>query len=432
MTTTRRAFLAGAGGIVAWPYVVASRALGDGGALPASERVTLALIGAGDRGGRQLLAWDFLPLPDVQVVAVCDPFRSKREEWAGRTNEYYAERFSQGTYRACTAYSDFREMLEREDVDACIIATHDGWHVPAALASARAGKDLYVEKPLGVSVEQDILLRETVQRYGTIFQYGTQQRSMAHCRHGCELVRAGRLGEILSIEVVAPAGRTGGSTEPIPVPDDLDYDMWLGPAPYTPYTADRCGIDGSRFVYDNSIGFLGGWGSHPLDILDWAYGDDMTVPVVYEGTGAIPTEGLFNTVPTWEVRCRYANGVSLRFTSGSTDLTRFAGTEGWIGISRGGLSAEPASLLSSKLRPDEPRLPESSHHARNFIDCVRSRRQPVTTIESAVRSDTISHLSDIAIRTGRRIRWDPVRETIVGDEAASRMLCRAVRPPWRM
>lgn len=422
---TRRGFLRKAVASMAVPAIITSKALGQGEVPPASERVTLAWIGAGDRGGRQLLAGDFLPLPEVRVVAICDPFRSRRETWAVNVDEHYGQ-------RGCRAYLDFREMLAREDVDGAVIATHDGWHVPAALACVRSGVDVYVEKPLGVSVEQDLLLRDAARRYGAVFQYGTQQRSMAHCRHGCELVRNGRVGEITAIEVVAPEGGTGGSTEPVPVPDDLDYDLWLGPCPWSPYTTDRCINRGSFWVYDNSIGFLGGWGAHPLDILDWAFGDEHGIPVEYEGTGVIPTEGLYDTVARWEIRCRYADGLPLTFTSGGADLTKFVGTEGWIGISRGGLTAEPESLLSSRIGPDEARLAESAHHARDFVRAIRTRVPAVSGIESAVRSDLISLLSDIAIRTGSKVVWDPRQETIVGNEPGRRMLSRTPRAPYRL
>jgi len=431
---TRRDFVKNAGGAVLGaitaPYLITSAALGDAATPPASERITLGHIGVGGRGGG--LLWGFLGLAEVQCVAVCDPFRSKREAWAEKVNAYYAGKPGTGSYKACAAYNDFRELLAREDVDGVVIATHDGWHVPIALAAARAGKDMYVEKPLGLSVEQDKALREVLRLYGTIFQYGTQQRSMGHCRFGCELIRNQRIGDIQSIEVVAPAGAGGGSTEPIPVPDDLDYDMWLGPAPVTPYTSDRCSTEGSYFVYDNSIGFLGGWGAHPLDILDWAYGSDEMVPVEYQGTGAIPVEGLFDTVTTWDVACRYANGVPLTFRSGPGDLTKLVGSQGWVAISRGGLDAEPKSLLTSTIARDEIHLVGSEDHARNFVGCMKTRTPAVSTIASAVRSDTISHLSDIAIRTGRRVRWDPKAETIIGDETARRMLSRPMRSPWRL
>lgn len=425
---TRRQFLRAAS--YAIPTVILGKALGQGAVPPASERVTLALIGCGDRGGRQLLAGDFLPLPEVQFVAACDPFGSRREEIAGMVDAAYADRAGVGAYRGCKPWHDFREMLASENIDGAVIATHDGWHVPAALACVRAGVDVYVEKPLGVTVEQDILLRDAVRRSGAMLQYGTQQRSLAHCRLGCELVRAGRVGELRSVEVIAPRGGSGGSTAPIPVPEGLDYDLWLGPCAWSPYTADRCIARGAFWVYDNSVGFLGGWGAHPLDILDWVLGDTHGAPVEYAGTGVIPSEGLFDTVSDWEVACRYADGLPLRFASGDSDLTRFVGTEGWIGISRGGLSAEPASLLASALGPRDGRLVESAHHARNFAESIRSRIAPVSPVDSAFRSDLISQLSDIAIRTGTAVRWDPNAETVLDNEPARRMLARVPRAPY--
>jgi hypothetical protein len=432
---TRRDFLRQAGGAalgtLAAPYVITSAALGAGGTPPPSRRVAFGHIGVGGRGGG-LLGGGFLPQPDVQVVAVCDAFGRRRERWAEIVNAEYARRTGDDSSRDCVAYSDFRDLLVRDDVDAVVIATQDGWHVPIALAATRAGKDVYVEKPLGLSVEQDCRLREEVRRYGRIFQYGTQQRSQPHCRFGCELIRNGRIGRIQSIEVVAPAGHPGGSTEPVPPPDDLDYEMWLGPAPFSPYTADRCTPEGCYFVYDNSIGYVAGWGAHPLDILDWAYGSDAMMPVEYEGTGVIPTEGLFDAVATWDVLCRYPDGVPLRFTGGPINLTKFVGSDGWVAISREGLDAEPRRLLHSAIGPDEVHLIESVDHCRDFIEAIKTRTDAVSPIESAVRSDTISHLCDIAIRTGRKVRWDPARETLPGDETARRMLSRPLRSPWRL
>jgi glucose-fructose oxidoreductase len=431
---TRRDFLRqvgkAAGAAMAVPYVLTSRALGDGETPPASERVTMGHVGVGGRG--TALMHSFLPLPDVQSVAVSDCFRSRREAAAKTVDDHYTRQSDAGSYQGCAAYADFRDLIAREDIDAVVIATHDVWHVPLVTACARAGKDVYVEKPLGMSVEQNKAAREAVRRYGTIFQYGTQQRSMAHCRHGCELVLNGRLGEVQSIEVVAPGGWAGGSTEPIPVPEDLDYDMWLGPAPVSPYTADRCEARGSYFVYDNSLGFLAGWGAHPLDILDWAYGSDEMMPVACEGTGVIPTEGLYDTVATWELDLLYANGVPLKFRGGGEDSTKFVGMEGWIDIRRSGLQAEPQSLLTEVIGPGEIRLPRSSNHSQDFVEGVKTRRPAISDVESAVRSDTISHLGDIAIRTGRRIKWDPLQETIIGDDTARRMLSRPMRSPWRL
>jgi glucose-fructose oxidoreductase len=290
---------------------------------------------------------------------------------------------------------------------------------------------MYVEKPLGISVAHDQAIRAAVKRYGSIFQYGTQQRSSQHCRFGCELVRNGRIGKVHTIHVVAPNGRSGGSTEPVPVPQDLDYDMWLGPAPMALYTKDRCTNLGAYHIYDYALGFIAGWGAHPLDILQWGYDTHLAGQGEFEGTGVIPGEGLFNTVMNWDVRIQYANGLKITFKPGSNS-TQFVGTEGWVRIWRRGIDAHPKSLLKSTIAPDEIHLLESARHDQNFLDCVKRRSETVSPIEAAVWSDVISHLSDIAVRTGRKIRWDPKKEVIIGDEQASRMLTRPMRSPWRL
>jgi len=429
---SRRGFLKGAAAgvaasAVAAPTVIASTALGRGGVPPASERVTLAHIGVGGQGSGLLNG--FLHLEDAQSVATCDPFKDRREECARQVDDFYARRNGEGAYKGCAAYNDFREVLARDDVDAVIVATPDHWHAPIALAAACAGKDMYVEKPLGLSIEQNKALREAVHRYGVVFQYGTQQRCFStHCAFACELVRNGRIGEIQAVRVIAPNGVTGGSTTPEPAPEGFDYDLWLGPAPVVPYTRDRCIGTGRWFVYDYAIGFIAGWGAHPLDIAHWGY---PHTPVEYEGTGRIPTEGLFDTVVDWDVWGRYAGGVEFTLKAGG-DLTTFVGTEGWVAASRGGIDADPKSLLESVIGPGEIHLLQNNNHYRNFLDSVLARTDPASPIDSAVQSDFMSHLGDIAIRTGRKIRWNPEREEIVGDAEASRMMTRPMRSPWRL
>jgi len=332
----------------------------------------------------------------------------------------------------CTPYRDLRELLSRDDIDAVTIGTSDHWHVPAALMAVRAGKDMYVEKPLGLSVEQNAAIRREANRYGRVFQYGTQQRSMAHIRFGCELVRNGRLGKIQSVVVTAPSyGYEGGSLEPIPVPKGLDYDLWLGPAPWSPYTKDRCTCWGTYWVLDNAHGFIGGWGAHPLTDMVWALGDDAhAVPVEYQGTGKFGT-GLFDAPYDWDIHGKFANGVPFHFTPGG-DCATIIGDKGRISISRGGLHAEPKSLLQEKIGPNEIRLYNSPSHMGNYIDCVRTRRPAVAPVEVAVLSDNITQLSMIAILTGRKIRWDPAKEEILDDPGASQLLTRAMRSPWHL
>jgi len=326
------------------------------------------------------------------------------------------------------AYQDFRELLARDDIDAVVIATPDHWHVPVAIAAVRAGKDVYVEKPLGISIEHGKALRRAVHQHGAVFQYGTQQRCFnTHCAFVCELVRNGYIGELKAVHVRAPNGARGGNPSPQPVPADLDYDLWLGPAPTAPYARDRVVGTGRWHIYDYAIGFIAGWGAHPLDVAHWGY---PHVPVEMECTGVIPTDGLFDTVLDWKTRGRYASGVEFTHDAAGDNNTRFVGTEGWVEASRGGRNAEPASLLGVKIKPGEIRLLQDTNHHRNFIECVRTRRTPASDIDSAVQSDIMSHLGDIAIRTGRKIAWDPVRETIVGDGLAARMMHRPMRAPW--
>ena len=428
---TRRTFLKKAttmtSSVIAMPYVITSAALGNKKVPPASERITLGHIGVGGQGNWVLSG--FLNLPNSQSVAVCDPFETRQNSTVARIEHSYANRKTDGKYKGCARYGDFRELLARDDIDGVVIATPDHWHVPIAVAAVRAGKDIYVEKPLGLSINQNKILRKTIARYGSVFQYGTHQRCFhTHCAFGCELVRNGRIGPIKEIHVVAPGGNDGGSMEPAAIPDGFDYDMWLGPAPHTPYTEDRCSSSGSYFVYDNSIGFIAGWGAHPLDIMHWGY---PQIPVEYEGTGEIPTVGLYDAITKWNIQGRFADGVKFSFKDGP-DKTTFIGEEGWVAISRAGIDAHPKSLLTTRIRPDEIHLLQNNNHYQDFVDGIRTRKTPVSNIESAVQSDFISHLSDIAIRTGNNIKWDPAKEEIIGNPLASRMMNRPMRNPWRL
>ncbi len=450
---TRRDLLRLLPGAIAAPYVLSSSTYGSSGRPAPSERVTLGFIGVGGRGAS--LLGSFQALPESQCVAVSDCFAARRAEAVRVVNERYAARTAAGEFDGCTAYQDYRELLAREDIDAVVIATPDHWHVPIALDAVRAGKDVYVEKPLGVAVSWNQALRDAVQRYGAVFQYGTQQRSDRKFRHACELVRNGYLGELERIEAWCPGmaapgwyeqtSKGWGSTEEIPVPEGLDYDMWLGPAPEAPYTKDRCTQWGAYHIYDYALGFIAGWGAHPLDIAQWGNDSDGEAPVEIEGTGKIPEEGLFDTISDWDVHYRYRNGVELRLMNTRTAKetvesyrkagdhgTTFFGPKGWVSVDRGGIYASEEAWLKQVIGPDEIHLRESTHHQADFLSCVRSRARTVSPVEAAVQSDVISHLGDIAIRTGRALRWDVEQETITGDADAARMLHRPLRAPWRL
>ncbi len=413
---SRRSLLKGAAAaVVAAPYVITSSALGNADTPPASDRVTLGHIGVGGRGTG--LLHGFLQCKGVQSVAAADAYKSRREAAAALIKGQ--------------AYADFRELLARPDIDGVVIATPDHWHVPLANYAARAGKDAYVEKPLGVTIEEDLLCRKLFQERGRIFQYGTQQRSSQHCRFGCELVRSGKIGEVQAIEVIAPNGGKGGATKESAAPPDLDYNLWIGPAPLKPFTASRCNPPGTYWIYDYSIGYLGGWGAHPLDIMVWGSEADLSGPIVLEGTGEIPTEGLYDTVYNWDIRGTLGK-VNFTFKPGG-DSTKFIGSEGWVRIWRGGIDAEPKSLLQLKLGPNDVHLQESPRQDQNYVDAIKSRKPAVSPLVDAVRSDLISLLSDIAVRTKRKITWDQKQEKIVGDDEAAKLAkARPMREPWTL
>ena len=418
----RRSFLAGVTGVA--PFLFASS--GRGASASANDRIAIGFVGAGTRGGDGLIK-DFLPHDDCQIVAICDTFRDRREQRAGEVDQFYTKKYGKGTYKSASPIADFRDLLARKDIDAVCIATPDHWHVPILLAAVRAGKDVYVEKPLSPSFREDLLARKTIHETGRVFQYGTQQRGGPHVRFACDLVRRGGIGKIRAVEVVAPSGTPGGSTAAMPVPEGFDYEMWQGPAPERPYNDDRCKNHGHYHTYDYSIGFLGGWGAHPLDVLDWGLPEAM-VPCECEGTGLIPTEGLYNTVMNWDVRFSYPNGMTMTFRAG-TDSTKFSGADGWVRIGRFALEAEPKSLIEA-FTGRVGSYAMGANHSQNFLDAVRKRVAPESPIDSAVRSDLISHLANIAVRTGRKIRWDAAKEQIVGDAEAAAMLDRPMRGRW--
>ena len=430
---TRRAFCRGAAGALAAPYVITSTALGAEGRPPASERVVTGYLGVGPRG--LLNAREQLSCPEAQVVAVCDVWKHVRDRAKGVVDGHYKN-------ADCKAYVDFREVLARDDIDAVGIGSTDHWHVPMSVMAAKAGKDVCVEKPLGVSIREDQICREVIKRYDRVFQYGTEARARDACRLGAELVRNGRIGQVREIRVKAPNSVRGGSTQPKPVPDGLNYDLWLGPAPWRPYTG--CPDNGGSWfhVYDYALGFIAGWAAHPLDLLVWAFDTQKAGNWEVEGTGVIPTEGRNDAVIDWDVNIRFADGVKMSFWATGlkkdedprlaklNNYAQLIGDEGWIAIYYNSMICDPPSLATSALGPDAVRLPVSRGQERNFIECVKRRATPASNLDDAVRSDTISHLCDIAVRAGRKITWDPVNEQIVGDEDATRMTTRAVRDGW--
>ncbi|NQT53431.1 Gfo/Idh/MocA family oxidoreductase [bacterium] len=434
----RRDFIkrtAAVGAILGSPTVIPSEALGKDGSVAANDKAAIGLIACGNRAG---YAGMYKRYPKSEVVAVSDPIRERRL------------RFKK-TFNNCADYNDFRELLARSDVDAVHIATADHWHVPIALHAARAGKDMYTEKPLGISIEQDLKAREIVDTHKRVFQYGAQQRSQTHVRLGIELVLNGHIGEVKECYVWAPHGESGGSPTPVlPVPDGFDYDLWLGPASKAPFCEDRAqgraARNGIFHIYDYAIGFIAGWGAHPMDMLQW-WADNAgmaEIPVKYEGKGTIPTKGLFNTVTRWDVRTEYANGITMRFMDDQTARakkphpsvqsghgTAFVGTEGWVTVGRWGWKTSSEALRKKAKDAGKKKLKVSRGQIENFVDCVLSREEPVDNLHSAVRSDVATHLAEISIRTGKAVEWDPKLERIK-DAETRKLMHREMRKPWKI
>ncbi len=409
---------------LAAPWIVNSTALGKSAKPPASERITVGFIGVGSHGIDRNLRM-FLGQDDAQVVAICDVDQAQIDKAAAVLRERLGDDY---TYQVTR---DWREVVQRDDIDAVMISTQDPWHVPMSMAAVRSGKDVICEKPT-LTVAEGRALADAVARFGAVFQWATEGRSVGVYHRMAELVRNGRIGKLQRIRVTLPAGPGGpGNAEPRPVPANFDWDMWLGPAPSAPY---RDGLHPFhwRWVSDYSGGMLTDWGAHLLDFSQWANNTERSGPVEIEGTGRRHENGLYDTYHEYHLTCRYANGVELTIDSGGTGI-RFEGTDGWVGNAswRAALEASSEEILRSEIGPDDIHLftePRGEH--RNFLDCVKSRRDPYFPAEVGHRCCTISHLGNIAITLGRKLQWDLDQERFTNDDTANLMLTRAMREPW--
>jgi predicted dehydrogenase len=421
---SRRVFLRksiAAGAACALPFVVPGSVFGE---TAPSNKITIGIIGTGIQGISNLRA--FMSKPVSRVVAVCDVDLNHREEARKRAK-----------LPPDSSYSDFRELLDRDDVDAVAVCTPDHWHALISIAAIQAGKDVYCEKPLAYNVAEGRALCDAVNRYRRILQTGTQQRSDKNFRLACELVRNGRIGKLHTIRVEIPENSQPNppAWKVEPPPKGLDYDLWLGSAPYRPYIELGCHYNW-HFLYDFGGGQLTNWGAHMIDIAQWGNGTDLTGPVEIQGTGEFPKEGLFETPLRYDIEFTYANGVRLLCRTckpgGPETHVRFEGTDGWIFVSRDRFFSQPSWLVQSKLGPNEVCLYRSIDHHQNFLDCVRLRTKPAADVEIGHRTATVCHLGGIAVRLGRKLRWDPAKERFIEDEEANKMLSRPMRSPWRL
>jgi len=417
---TRRRFLGRAGAGLAAPWVLTSGALGGPAAEPASERIALGLVGFHNMGRGHLNVT--LKMPQFEVRACCD-VDSKILAGALATVEQLSGKKAPGC-------GDFRRILDARDIDAVLIAVPDHWHALMSILACQAGKDVYCEKPLSLSIREGRRMVDAARRFGRVFQTGTQHRSKGFTRLACELVRNGRIGKVHTIRT----GIAGVNWPPPPVPDgpappELDYEMWLGPAPWRAYNAKRIHYN-FRFFWDYSGGQMTNFGQHSNDLAQWGNGTELTGPISAEGTADYEPHGWYEVPRRSEAILEYANGVRLICRTGGPDGAEFEGEKGKILCGYSGLKAEPPEIALEPIRPGDVHLYESRNHHADWAACIKARRRPICDVEIGHRSATVCNLANLAIRLRRKIRWDPDKEEILGDDEAARMLDKAYRAPW--
>lgn len=413
------------------PTIIPSHVLRS--ATAPSNKITLGVIGAGAQGTGDMKA--FLTHEDVRVVAVCDVNKKRIQNARSVIKERYGS-------DDVSAFSDFREMNRDKSIDAVLMALPVHWHsIPSADAILN-GKHIYHEKPMGMSFEEAKLVRAAVRKTGVVFQFGTQQRSDLKFRWAAELALNGRLGKLKEIQVGVPGGKTMGALEEQPVPDYVDWDRWVGPAPMTAFNQEKLKRDNHENITNFSLGMISCWGIHHLDIAQWGNGTDATGPTSVEGTATYPQGGACDGVLSWNVRMEYANAAPILFSNESKEAgkighgARFVGDNGWVHVVRGNIWASHENILKDPQNRYDTmpvKLPVSSEHTRNFVDAVKSGRRAICDIESSVRSDMLPQLTSIALKTGRKVNWDPQKEEIVNDAEAAKLLAhRPFRGDWKL
>lgn len=401
-----------------------------------SERVTVGLIGCGDLGRRHHLSSKILKHPNLDCVAVCDVDHNHVNQ--------AAKMILDRTGKRPGVYHDFRKLLERKDIDAVFVVTPDHWHALCAIAAMEAGKDIYCEKPLTLTIDEGKKMVATARRYGTVFQTGNMQRSDVRFRQAVELVRNRKIGKIKTIYTyigVVPDAEWEPYQTP---PADLDWDFWLGPTPWAEYFPGRCHYK-FRWFSEYSGGKMTDWGAHHNDQAQWALDMDKSGPVSVEGTGKTFANGPYNAIKSFEVHYRYANGVDLFCASRpKTDTPdkngiRYEGTNGWIFVNRSKIEASDPELLKWEPGPNDKRVINTgtsddnwANHYGNWIECIKTRQRPICDVEVGHRTATVCHLGNIAMTLGRLLKWDPAAEQFVGDDEANSMLSRPMRAPWKL
>ncbi|HEU4635652.1 MAG TPA: Gfo/Idh/MocA family oxidoreductase [Edaphobacter sp.] len=448
---SRRRFLktaAGTAAVTGFPTIVPSTVFGQ---MAPSERINVGAIGVGRISRGHDLPGIF-KYDGARVIAVCDLDAGRAELGRQLVAETYTKKLGK-PYDAVKVYHEYHELLANKDIDAVVISTPDHQHAIVAATAVRAGKDVYLQKPASLTIAEGRYLSNAVQASGRIVQIGSQQRSWKQFHRACELVRNGRIGEVKHVEIGLPGDPAGGDATPMPVPKGFNYDAWLGSTPVVPYTVDRVmpqqGFDrpGWLRMEQFGAGMITGWGAHHVDTAHWGMNTEYTGPVEIWGTAEFPKSGLWDVHGDFLTHGRYANGVTMDISGKFPNGIKWYGTEGWIFVQRDGMNSPTAKpgdpvpkvevlqasdpkILTSVIGPNEIHLETSPEHHANWLDCVRSRKQPLAPIEIGHRACSTCLLHHIAMKTGRHLHWDPEREQFKGDDAANAMLSRPQRSPY--
>ncbi len=418
-------------GLAAFPFIIPSSIIGKNKIIAPSDKIKVGCIGIGWQGTGNMEA--FLREHDSVVIGVCDIDKNHLANAKSIVDTYYGN-------NDCKTYNNYKELLERKDIDVISLALPDHWHGIISIAAAKAGKDIFGEKPLSHNLMEGREICNAVKRYGRIWQTGSWQRSRGNFRFGSELVRNGRIGKVHTVEVGLPSGHSdfGGTDSITNPPKQLDYETWLGPAPYAPYASARVHKNW-RWHLDYGGGQLMDWIGHHGDIAHWGLGLDNTGPTEISGYGEFPKTGLWNSATKYRIDSKYKDGLKMVVAGGHSDVcngtsgTKWIGDEGWIWVSRGErIDSSNKLILNDTIKPNEIHLLKSPGHARNFLNCVKSRKETIAPCETAHRSASIGHLGQIAMLLERKIKFNPETEEILGDTVASRLLGRPMRSPYHL
>jgi predicted dehydrogenase len=447
----RRDFLkysAAAVAAISAPQIVPASAFG------ANNKIAVGCIGMGGRGRKNMSV--FLALDDCRVAAVCDTYQDRRESAKETVDANYDN-------KGCAMFTDYRELLARQDIDAVVIAVQDHWHVLIATAAAAAGKDMYCEKPMGVCVADGRAIVDAVQKHQRVFQAGTWQRADGKFRQTCALVRNGYIGKLREIQVAAP-GRSyepkyDGPMDPQPVPAGFDWNMWRGPAPDKPYNPGRVAWPDWYLIWDYCAGFICNWGVHYLDIAYWGCPTIVAEPCEIECQGVYRKKGFTDNIESWDATFTFAGGLKMTFVDVSNETqiktgTKFIGDEGWVHVHRGGIWAEPAGLLQTRLKPGEDHVYQTSesgddiitikkrsgdeiafrsfNHGDDFLNCVRTRKAPVSDVNATHVASYLGLIAEIAARQQTKLKWDPKKEAFLDNDEANKRLIRPMYNGWKL